>query len=264
MLNTQTPNMPELRKDPIVHRWVVMSPDRASRPSDLHMESQLQFADSDPFAEGNESATTSEILAYRDHASIGDGPGWRVRVIPNKFPALKMTGNLNRHRDGIYEAMNGLGSHEVIVECPQCETNMSRLSADNIHEVLCAYRARLIDLKQDQRLVHATIFKNNGVLAGASLAHSHSQLIATPIVPVTIQEEIAGSLEFNHRFQRSIFEAMIQQELESGSRIVLDSPGFLAFCPYASRFPYEVCILPKHSSSHFENSSTQDLRDWWF
>ncbi len=253
--------MPELRKDPIVQRWVVMAPDRAKRPSDVKDDPKFVEGEFDPFAEGNEAATPPEIMAYRNYGSQPNGPGWRVRVVPNKFPALQIEGNLEKRGDGIYDRMNGIGAHEVIIECPHGETNMSRLSVDNIREVLWVYHDRLVDLKRDRRLVHALIFKNKGALAGASLQHSHSQLMATSVVPITIYEEMSGALEFFNYRGRSIFDDMIQQELAHGSRIVLDTPHFVVFCPFASRFPFETWILPKQQSSHFENITRQAIEE---
>ncbi|MGH7128367.1 MAG: galactose-1-phosphate uridylyltransferase, partial [Planctomycetaceae bacterium] len=214
--------MPELRKDPIVGRWVIIAPDRAKRPEDFLQEFKRLSGRFDPFAEGNEQATPPEILAYRNPGSHANGPGWRVRVVPNKFPALQVEGNLDKRGEGMYDMMNGVGAHEVIIECPQSETNMSRLSVDNIREVLWVYRDRLVDLKKDPRLVHGLIFKNKGAPAGASLDHCHSQLIVTPVVPISIWEEISGSLEFYNYRGRCIYDDMIQQELASGTRIVLD------------------------------------------
>ena len=253
--------MPELRKDPIVQRWVVMAPDRAKRPSDVKDDPKLVEGEFDPFAEGNEAATPPEIMAYRNYGSQPNGPGWRVRVVPNKFPALQIEGNLEKRGDGISDMMNGIGAHEVIIECPHGETNMSRLSVDNIREVLWVYHDRLVDLKRDRRLVHALIFKNKGALAGASLQHSHSQLMATSVVPITIYEEINGALEFFNYRGRSIFDDMIQQELAHGKRVVLDTPNFVVFCPFASRFPFETWILPKQQSSHFENITRQAIEE---
>ncbi len=253
--------MPELRKDPIVGRWVVMAPDRAQRPIDILDEPRIVQSDYDPFAEGNESATPPEIIAYRNAGSAPNGPGWRVRVVPNKFPALQVEGTLDKRGDGIYDMMNGIGAHEVIIECPQGETNMSRLSVENIREVLWVYRDRLVDLKKDRRLVHALIFKNKGVLAGASLEHSHSQLMATPIIPISIWDELTGALEFYNYRGRCIYDDMIQQELATGTRIVLDTPNFVVFCPFASRFPFETWILPKQHSSHYENIPRQSVEE---
>lgn len=245
--------MPELRKDPIVGRWVIIAPERATRPHTIRHQPELDVESFDPFLEGNEHATGPEILAYREPDSRPNGPGWRVRVVANKYPALRVEGDLYQHGEGLYETMNGVGAHEVIIECPHRETNMSRLSVAAIREVLWAYRERLADLKRDPRLVHALIFKNKGAAAGASLDHSHSQLIVNPIVPINVQEELTGSEEYFRNRGRSIFSDMIQQELEDGRRVVVDSPNYLVFCPFASRFPFETWIIPKHHVSHFEN-----------
>jgi UDPglucose--hexose-1-phosphate uridylyltransferase len=251
--------MSELRKDPIVGRWVIIAPDRAKRPEDYRQEFRALPGAFDPFLEGNEDATPPEILAYRSPGSRANGPGWRVRVVPNKFPALTVEGSLDKRGDGMYDVMNGVGAHEVIIECPYRETNMSRLSAENIREVLWAYRDRLVDLKRDPRLVHGLIFKNKGAPAGASLEHSHSQLIVTPVVPISVWEEMTGALEFYNYRGRCIYDDMIQQELAVGRRVVLDTPGFIVFCPFASRFPFETWILPKQHSSQFENIPRQSL-----
>jgi len=250
----------ELRKDPIVGRWVIIAPDRLSRPQALYEEDAATCDYFDPFLAGNEDATTPEILAYRD-GGVPNGPGWRVRVIPNKFPAVRIEGDLDKRGEGIYDKMNAIGAHEVIVECPHRETNMSRLSVDNIREVLWVYRDRLVDLKRDPRLVHGLIFKNKGSRAGASLDHSHSQLIVAPIVPIAIQEELDGAREFYDYRGRCIYEDMIQQELASEKRIVLETEYFVVFCPYASRFPFETWILPRQHSSHYENISKPMIED---
>jgi UDPglucose--hexose-1-phosphate uridylyltransferase len=251
--------MSELRKDPVVGRWVIIAPDRAKRPQDYLNEVETAEDRFDPFLEGNENATPPEILAYREPGSEPNGPGWRVRVVPNKFPALQVEGDLHKRGDGIYDLMNGVGAHEVIIECPHRESNMAKLSVENIREVFWVYRDRLVDLKRDGRLVHGLIFKNKGALAGASLAHSHSQLIVTSVVPISVWEEMTGSLEFYNYRGRCIFDDMIQQELATGSRVVLDTPHFLVICPYASRFPFETWILPKQHSSHFENIPRQSI-----
>src|SRR5262249_50135642 len=188
--------MPELRKDPIVGRWVIIATDRAKRPVAPKDEPMPDGAALCPFCEGHEDKTPHEILAYRARDTRPDQPGWRVRVVPNKFPALQIEGDLNKRGEGMYDKMNGIGAHEVILECPFHETTMANLSEENIREVLWVYRDRLVDLKKDPRLVYGMVFKNVGALAGASLEHSHSQLIVTPIVPISVWEEMSGSLEF--------------------------------------------------------------------
>lgn len=253
--------MSELRKDPIVGRWVIIAPSRAKRPEDFKSEFLSVGGGICPFCEGNEDATPNEILAYRQSGSERNGRGWRVRVVPNKFPALTVEGNLSKRGDGIYDLMNGVGAHEVIIECPKHETDMSRLPVETIREVLWVYRDRLVDLKRDPRLVHGLIFKNKGAPAGASLEHSHSQLIVTPVVPISVWEEMTGALEFYNYRGRCIYCDMVQQELAAGGRIVLDTPLFVVFCPFASRFPFETWILPKQHSSQYENIQRQGIED---
>lgn len=253
--------MPDLRKDPVVGRWVIIATDRAKRPHDFTHEGKAAAPAFDPFLEGNEDKTPPEILAYRAPNTAPNKPGWRVRVVPNKFPALQVEGALNKRGDGIYDLMNGVGAHEVIIECPHYAESMARLSVDNIREVLWVYRDRLVDLKKDPRLVHGLIFKNKGASAGATLEHSHSQLIVTPVVPISVWEEMTGALEFYNYRGRCIYCDMNQQELAAGSRIVLDTPNFVVFCPFASRFPFETWVLPKPHSSHFENIQRQGVEE---
>lgn len=251
--------MPELRKDPIVGRWVIISTERARRPLPLRLERSEEEAGPCPFCEGSESETPREILSYRAHASGPDERGWRVRVVPNKFPALQIEGDLQKRGEGIYDKMNGIGAHEVIIECPHHETNLAYLSVDTIREVLWVYHDRLVDLKKDPRLVYGMVFKNVGAVAGASLEHTHSQLIVTPIVPINVWEEMSGSLEFFNYRGRCIYCDMIHQEISSEKRVVLDSANFISFVPYASRFPFEMWILPKNHASHYENIQKKEV-----
>ena len=196
-LNEEVPAMPELRKDPIVGRWVIIAHERAKRPHDFKSEEPAPDpAMVCPFCEGHEDKTPPEILAYRDFGSRPNGPGWRVRVVPNRFPALKIEGSLNKRGDGIYDVMEGIGAHEVIIESASHHKSMATLAPDTIREVIWVYRDRLVDLKRDRRLVHGMLFKNVGAAGGASLEHTHSQLIVTPIVPISVWEEMTGSLEF--------------------------------------------------------------------
>ena len=208
-----------------------------------------------PFCEGQEHNTPFEIIAYRDRNTRSNEKGWRVRVVPNKFPALQIEGELHKRGEGIYDKMNGIGAHEVIIECPFHESSLANLSEDNIREVLWVYRDRLVDLKKDPRLLYGMLFKNVGAAAGASLEHSHSQLIVTPIVPINVWEEMTGSLEFFNYRGRCIYCDMIHQELSFEKRIVLDTPSFVAFAPFASRFPFETWVLPKNHTSPFDTQT---------
>jgi UDPglucose--hexose-1-phosphate uridylyltransferase len=253
--------MPDLRKDPIVGRWVIVAKSRARRPHDFDTKPQRRKGTFCPFCEGNEDYTPAEILAYREPGTQANRAGWRVRVVPNKFPALEIEGNLNKRGEGIYDMMQGVGAHEVIIESPKHIVSTSELSEPQFREVLWVYRDRLVDLKKDPRLVYGMIFKNVGAAAGASLEHTHSQLIVTPIVPINVWEEMTGSLEFYSYRGRCVYCDMIQQELAHEKRIVLDAPGFVAFCPFASRFPFETWILPKIHASHYENLQKNEVEE---
>lgn len=251
--------MPELRKDPITGRWVIIAPDRAKRPTDFDASTARPAESFCPFCEGNESASAAEIVAYRNHGSVPNGPGWRVRTVPNKFPALKVEGQFESRGVGMYDVMEGIGAHEVILDCPHHESRFASLPANQIREVLWMYHDRLVDLKRDRRLIHPLVFKNEGHLAGASLEHCHSQLIVTPVVPIQVQEEMRGAKDFFGWRGRCIYCDMIREETQAGDRIVMESPNFVVFCPFAARFPFETWIVPKKHMSHYETVQEVDV-----
>ena len=248
--------MPELRKDPIIGRWVIISTDRAKRPSEFAREPAKSKNGFCPFCVGSESKTPPEVLAYRPNGASPNTEGWTVRVVPNKFPALGIEGNLNRQAEGMFDKMNGIGAHEVIVETPDHDLTLGNLSEKRIEDVLWAYRDRIVDLKKDRRFKYILIFKNHGQLAGATLDHSHGQLIALPIVPKHVVEELEGSKQYFIYKERCVFCDIIRQETEAGVRIVAENDSFLTLAPYAPRFPFETWILPKRHESAFENSSS--------
>jgi UDPglucose--hexose-1-phosphate uridylyltransferase len=245
--------MPELRKDPIHGRWVIISTERGRRPSDFVVEAQRPAGGFCPLCEGNEDKTPPEVLAFRNNGTLPNKPGWSLRVVPNKFPALRIEGDLDREGEGIYDKMNGIGAHEVIIETPLHQESLATLSLPAVTNVLWAYRERIIDLRRDVRLRHVLVFKNHGVAAGASLEHSHSQIIALPIVPRRVSEEIEGAKNFFQFKDRCVFCDIIRQELNQGKRVVSENKSFVAVAPFASRFPFETWILPKTHCSTFES-----------
>jgi UDPglucose--hexose-1-phosphate uridylyltransferase len=253
--------LPELRKDPITGRWVIIATDRAKRPTDFAREQVKMKGGFCPFCYGNESKTPPEILAYRPSPNGNpevqrDTPGWRVRVVPNKFPALGIEGGLNRQAEGMFDKMNGVGAHEVIIETPEHNLTLANLPPKGVEDVLWAYRDRIVDLKQDKRFRYILIFKNHGEPAGASLEHPHSQLIALPIVPKQVIEELEGSKQYYMYKERCIYCDIVRQELDSGVRVVAENQDFVTLAPYAPRFPFETWVLPKRHESAFENMSS--------
>jgi len=250
--------MPELRKDPVIGRWVIIATERGARPTDFKSAPRVISRGFCPFCEGNEDKTPPEILSYRDYGNNNE-KGWRVRVVANKFPALQIEGGLDKRGEGMYDLMRGVGAHEVIIETPEHVTTLTKLSDGRIEEVLWCYSERLNDLKNDKRFAYGLVFKNVGAVAGASLEHTHSQLIVTPVVPRTANGEMAGCREFYSYRGRCLFCDMVLQEAASGSRVVVDGDRYLAFEPFASRFPFETWILPKKHRSNYETVPRDEL-----
>src|SRR5262245_21334418 len=245
--------MPELRKDPVTGRWVIISTDRARRPSDFSRErAAIRGGAFCPFCPGNESRTPPEIMVYR---APGNG-AWNLRVIPNKFPALGIEGELDRQADGMFDRMNGIGAHEVVIETPEHMETLATMPLKRVENLLWAFRERILDLKRDQRFKYVLVFKNHGEAAGASLEHPHSQLIALPILPKQVVEELDGAKRYFSNKERCIFCDIIRQEMESRVRVAAENEDIITLCPYAPRFPFETWILPKHHEAAFEDSPT--------
>jgi len=244
--------MPELRRDPIHGGWVIISTERSRRPSDFAPEERKTVGGFCPLCEGNEDRTPPEVFAFRENGTPPNSPGWSLRVVPNKFPALRIEGELNREGEGMYDKMNGIGAHEVVIETPRHFESLSTLPLRALEYVLLAYRERIIDLRRDPRLRYIMVFKNYGVAAGASLEHSHSQIIALPIVPTRVREEIQGAKNYFDYKDRCVYCDIIRQELRDRRRVVYENQGFVSLAPFASRFPFEMWILPKLHQPSFE------------
>lgn len=255
--------MPELRKDPISGRWVIISSDRGKKPADFQDQRAKKRGGFCPFCAGNERTTPHEILAYRD-SGMPNQPGWRLRVVPNKFPALQIEGDLNKQGEGIFDKMNGIGAHEVFIENPDHNATLATLPGKAVEDVLWAFRDRMEDLKKDRRFQYALIFKNEGFTAGATLEHSHSQLIALPIVPIQVQEELDGCRKHFELKERCIYCDIIRQETQTRNRLVAETSLFAALAPFAPRFPFETWILPKRHLSSYAAATRDDFRDLAF
>lgn len=244
--------MPELRKDPIIGRWVIISTERGKRPSDFVDEAEVTRGGFCPLCSGNEDKTPPEVYALRHEGSMPNTPGWTVRVVKNKFPALLAKERPEVGRTGIYEWMSGVGDHEVVIETPRHTASLSDLEVEEVQDVLWAYRERIRSLKRDSRFHYVMVFKNYGAAAGASLEHSHSQLIALPIVPKRVSEEMDGARNYYDHHVTCIFCDIIRQELTAGVRIIEQRGGVVALAPFASRFPFETWIIPEAHSPSFE------------
>jgi len=245
--------MPELRKDPIIGRWVIIATERAKRPNQFSVQSQeLPQEEQCPFCEGSESQTPPEIYAIRPKQTRANTPGWDLRVVPSIAPFLRIEGDLDRQGRGVYDMMNGIGAHEIIVESSQHVGNMADLSDEQISKVISCYIDRIIDLERDRRFKYVMVFKNHGWSAGAGrITHTRSQLIATPVNPKRVKEELEGARNYYEYHERCIFCDLIKQELSNKERVIIDLDGFIAISPFAARFPFEVWILPKKHSCDF-------------
>jgi UDPglucose--hexose-1-phosphate uridylyltransferase len=247
----------------VVGRWVIISTERSRRPSDFDSPPvRPQSRGPCVFCPGQEARTPEEILAVRAPGTSPNGRGWQIRVVPNKFPALRIEGELEPAGDGVYDRMNGIGAHEVIIETPVHTTSMSEQSESEVSAILEAWRQRMIDLQKDTRFEYVSVFKNHGEAAGASLEHPHSQLIATPIVPLAVEQELEGALRHFRIKKRCIWCDVIRQEVQGrvhrSGRLILVEDGLVALCPYAPRFPFETWILPETHRSSYEDPEGVD------
>jgi UDPglucose--hexose-1-phosphate uridylyltransferase len=251
--------MAELRRDPVVGRWVIMETERPNSPEDYEAETHIQQGGPCPFCYGNENMTPTEIDSYRDLNTQANTPGWQVRVVPNKFPALRIEGDIDRRGLGIYDLSNGIGAHEVLVETPYHDKDIPDLMNDEVEKIISMCCRRSLDLVKDKRFKYIMIFKNYGPAAGASLEHPHTQLIALPMVPKNALEEIKGAKAYYEYRERCIFCDIIRQELAEGERIISQNAHFLAFCPFVSRFPFEIWIMPKQHHGYFSHVAPEEI-----
>lgn len=252
--------MAELRRDPIIERWVIVSTDDSIAPDGYEKEDhRLRQAATCQFCPGREHQTPPEVDVVRIDTTKPNGPGWSVRVIPNKFPALRIEGDLDKRGVGIYDLSNGVGAHEVLIETPDHSRQLADLTPQEIVNVIKKFQSRLISLARDKRFKYILLFKNYGESAGASVEHAHSQIIALPMVPKNVAEELEGAQEYFKYRGRCIFCDLIQQEYQDKRRIVTENTDFISFCPFVPRFPFENWIFPKSHTSKFETLNDQEV-----
>jgi UDPglucose--hexose-1-phosphate uridylyltransferase len=253
--------MPELRKDPISGRWVIIAGERARRPHQFAKGKDPARQEPCPFCTGNEAMTPAEVLAYRNESSPANSSGWSVRVVPNKYPALVGFPTEISATDSIYQSSHALGAHEVIIESAEHVVNLRALPVESIAQILRAYRERMIELRKDPRWRYLLIYKNQGDRAGATLEHIHSQLIALPTLPAQAADELRRARRHYDSTRHCMYCAMMEREINASKRLVLSSERFVALCPFAPRFAYETWILPRRHAEAFEQTSDEELAD---
>ncbi len=237
--------------------WVVVTTDHPKGPSDyLPFKPPYQPQEAAgvcPFCPGNEGMTPKETFS-----SSREGGGWSVRVVPNKFPFFRIEGEFDRRPEGMYDVMEAIGAHEIAVEAPEHHQNLATLEPSQIEKILFAYRERLIDLERDRRFQQFLILKN---YPGIFNRHPHSHIMAMPVIPRRIDEEILGALDYYQRKERCIFCDIIKEEISMKKRVVLETVHFLVFSPFASRFPFETWIIPKIHSPDFHHIQKEEMED---
>lgn len=237
-----------------------MTMGQGRRPQDFWQPPEPVDAGFCPFCPGNESKTPHEVYAHRPWGSPPNQQGWQVRVIPNKIPALGIEGELNNRAEGLYDRMNGIGAHEVVIETPEHQLGLADLSPEQITEVLKAYRARIHDLSNDSRFRYIFIFKNSGVGTASNIVHSHSQLIAAPLIPPLVATKLDCCRDHFQRKERCLICDLLSQERQAKERVISDDGKFLTYAPYAARFPFELMVAPIDHNHDFAAQNDGQLR----
>ena len=252
--------MPELRRDPVIDRWVIIAAERNRRPNDFVSEAEPLPTGFDPFAPGNEDKTPPE-LAQRGRAvdSPPNSPGWKVRVVANKFPALTQDGELDRQGLGMFDKMNGIGAHEVVIENPALDWDFADASPEEARDILEIYIERMDVLRCDPRFLHTLVFRNVGIAAGASLAHPHSQIISVPVIPAQIKDVLDASHTYFAQKERCVFCDIVRQETSMRDRVVEENDLFVVLSPYAARFPFELQIYPRRHCHDFSQMTPDEI-----
>jgi UDPglucose--hexose-1-phosphate uridylyltransferase len=238
----------ELRKDYFLDRWVIIAANRGNRPVDV-VSNVRQTSNVDVFGEGNESLNPDEL------GRLVKNGKWAVRWFKNKYPAVsEKRGADFMPESRFFNSSPAYGFHEVIVESPKRDVQLSQLSTGEIEDVLHVFARRIKELESKDGVKHVSLFKNHGYQAGSSIVHSHTQALAVGFVPKEVQEKLDAS----GKFLRCPYCAVVDEEKNS-ARVVLENNDFIAFCPFASRFNYEIWVWPKLHVSRFGDLNMESL-----
>jgi len=254
--------MSQIRLDPTTEEWVIIASERSRRPNDFvrpKAKTDLpSFSPSCPFCPGNEENTPDEVLSHRDQHT----GNWRMRVFANKFPTLTSGGSTERRRENdFFLSMDGVGAHEVIVETPEHNKPLALMEDSGVEDVLRAYQERYTALSRLPLAKLIIIFKNQGPSAGTSLEHPHSQLIATPVIPGHIRMKYEVAVRHYDNTSRCLYPDLLDHELKTGKRVVMETERFGVFHPFASHQPFETWVVPKTHQASFGNALAEDLKN---
>ena len=261
--------MSDIRYDRLHDNHVIVAPERLHRPNCFQGANQEANAIEEkknmtkeecPFCEGNESFTPKEIFSLRKKDSLANEEGWYTRVVPNQYKAVQIEAT-HVHHYGLFEFWEGFGAHEVIIDSPEHHTSMSEWSEETVVYWLQTLRARVSDLRKDKRIAYISLFKNEGKEAGATQAHSHTQLIALPFIPKEPREQFERTLAHHRENTQALMETEIMHEEEAADRIVAKQGAFTAYCPYASAYPFEVMISSKQALGQIDTLSNETIQE---
>ncbi len=250
--------MNELRRDAVSGRWTIILIGEEVKVEDLLSVSYLanmQPQETCPFCEGNENLTPPEIFAIRSDDSRPNTPGWKIRVIPDRNPILQRHGDIDNRAEGMYDVLNGIGAHEILIEHPHHNINIPEFSVAYMVDILKTMQFRIKELKKDPRFRYVLIHKNYGEATGNTLKHAYSQILATPITPRRIRDELLNAKEYYSYKERCVFCDIVEEEMRRQKRVVLDDGKFLVFEPFASGRPFETWIVPREHETFFENTN---------
>lgn len=254
--------MPELRLNLITREWVIIETERAKRPAEFRLKRDKknlpEFLDTCPFCPGNEHRTPREIMR------IPDGDNWKIRVTPNKFAALSLEGTRERKNMGNRHLVTGVGRHEVIIESPIHNIDMSSMSVEDVADVIRIYKDRFIEIYNDLRIEHVIIFKNHGEGSGTSLGHPHSQVVGIPVTPIQVRNRIEEGIRYFDNTGECLMCASLNDEISDGRRIILNTDHFATFVPYAALSPFHTWIFPKRHCAAFSSIREEEIYDLAF
>ena len=250
--------MSDIRYNLLNDNFVIIAPERLHRPLNITKLDEKYTQSDCPFCDGNEKKTTPEIDAIRDENSKPNSPNWKTRVVPNLYKAVSIENENYVKHNGMFTANEGFGAHEIIIDTPHHNNLMHKWNIEEYTNWIDTIQRRIKDLKTDQRLLHISIFKNQGAKAGGTQAHPHTQIIALPIVPTKLHHKFERFLNHYNFTNRVLMEDIIVQEYDDEVRIIKDNKDFVAFCPYASEYPFEVIIASKEGLSKLEDISDSE------
>lgn len=251
--------MSEIRLDRIHNQYVLIAPERLHRPNLGHKHVKNSSNSICPFCMGNEELTPAEVFAIRDNEP--NSPLWKTRVVPNLYKAVQVELEDTFMRDGMFEFIPGVGAHEILIDSPCHDCNIHDLEHESIENWLRTMIIRIDDLSNDKRLINISIFKNYGQNAGATQDHPHTQILALPVVPHSELVFLERNMRYYRRHGRGIVEDIVYNEKMAKKRVLDEIGNFIAYCPYASAFPFEVMIAPIKNISNLNRCSRKEISD---